>query len=47
MATITMPRSRPERIASIGNPGTAGAVDGPTPKVVEAESPVDPMALTV
>jgi len=46
-ATITIPRSRPERIASIGNPGTAGAVDGPTPNVAEAESPVDPIALTV
>ncbi len=47
MATIAMPSSRPERIASIGNPGTAGAVEGPTPNVAEAESPVDPIAVTV
>ncbi len=47
MATIAMPSSRPERIASIGNPGIAGAFDGPTPNVAEAESPVDPIAVTV
>jgi hypothetical protein len=47
MATTTMPKSRPRRIASIGNPGTAGAVDGATANVVEAESPVDPIAVIV
>jgi hypothetical protein len=47
MATITMPKIRPRRIASIGNPGTAGAVDGATANVVEAESPVDPSAVIV
>jgi hypothetical protein len=47
MATTTVPRRRPRRIASIGNPGIAGAVDGATPNVVDAESPVDPIAVTV
>ena len=47
MVTIAMPSSRPERIASSGKPGIAGAVDGPTPNVAEAESPVEPIAVTV
>jgi hypothetical protein len=47
MVTIAMPSSRPERIASSGKPGIAGAVDGPTPNVAEAESPVEPIAVIV
>ena len=41
------PRNRPLRIASSGKPGIGGAVVGPTEKLVDAESPVDPVAVIV
>jgi len=48
IATVTAPKNRPARIASMGNPGIAGAACGATAKFVkEAESPVEPIAVIV
>jgi len=41
------PSKSPLRIASMGNPGIAGTVVGPTARLADAESPVDPVAVTV
>jgi len=48
IATVTAPKNRPARIASMGNPGIAGAACGATAKFVkEAESPVEPIPVIV
>ena len=44
---MASPRNRPIRIVSNGKPGIAGAVAGPTAKLVDAESPVEPVAVIV
>jgi len=44
---VPSPRNRPLRIASTGKLGIAGAIVGPTAKLVDAESPVDPVAVIV